>query len=355
MIFSVPFSFAFIVSLLIALVIVVTQRLHGHFTHDNRSGVQKLHAAPTPRIGGVAIFVGGAVGGISLPVETQELWWMLGLSALPAFAVGLIEDLTKTVSVKLRLMATIFSGVIFCLVTDYQIRSVDIPGVDWILSFWLPSLLFTAFAIGGIANAINIIDGVNGLASGTAIIILVGFAIVSWQANDLPLLAACLVTIGSLSGFFLLNFPQGRIFLGDAGAYAIGFALAAIAVLLPQRNPELSPLIGLLALSYPVTETLVSIHRRLVREGTHPGQPDRLHLHSLIYRSRARKLAQLIGAPHLRNALTGLVLMGLPLMSSGLMIMFGQDTLAIALCVCLIAGIYLLTYRKVALLLSHQK
>lgn len=350
MIFSQAFSFALISSLLIALMIVATQRLHGQFTHDNDNGVQKLHAAPTPRIGGVALFFGALVGGASLSAEAQGLWWMICLAALPAFAFGLTEDLTKQVSVRMRLIATICSGLIFCLVTDYQIRDVDIPGADWLLSFWLASLLFTAFAIGGIANAINIIDGVNGLASGASILILSGFAVVAWQVGDVPMLGICLVSIGSLAGFFVLNFPLGRIFLGDAGAYTIGFILAAVAVALPQRNPELSPLIGLLALSYPVTETMVSIHRRTVRAGTHPGQPDRLHLHSLIYRARARRLAQAIGAPHLRNALTGLLMMGLPLLSSGLMVVFGDDTLFIILSIVVVMGVYLSIYRKVALL-----
>jgi UDP-N-acetylmuramyl pentapeptide phosphotransferase/UDP-N-acetylglucosamine-1-phosphate transferase len=174
------------------------------------------------------------MGGINLPAEAQWMWWMLCLSAIPAFAFGLLEDVTKRVGVKTRLVATLFSGLIFCMLTGYQITRVDIPGLDWVFSFWLLSLLFTAFAIAGIANAINIIDGVNGLASGTSIIILSGFAIVAQQTGDMVLVGICRVSIGALSGFFLVNFPMGRLFLGDAGAYTIGFILAAVAVALPQ-------------------------------------------------------------------------------------------------------------------------
>lgn len=347
---SAALSFAWLSSLLMAMIIVTTQRLHGHFTHDNHAGVQKLHETPTPRIGGVAMFFGAVVGGINLPSQVQWLWWMICLAAIPAFVFGLVEDLTKRVSVKMRLIATICSGLIFSILTDYQIRDVDLPGADWLLSFGVPSLLFTAFAIGGIANAINIIDGVNGLASGASIIILSGFAVVAWQVGDSTILGICLVTIGSLGGFFMLNFPLGRIFLGDAGAYTTGFILAALAVALPERNAELSPLIGLLALSYPVTETMVSIHRRTVRAGTHPGQPDRLHLHSLVYRSRARRLAHKIGAPQLRNALTGFLMMGLPLLSSALMVLFGQSTRWVMVSIAIVALVYLVIYRRVALL-----
>jgi UDP-N-acetylmuramyl pentapeptide phosphotransferase/UDP-N-acetylglucosamine-1-phosphate transferase len=348
--FSVPFLLAFATSLLMAIVIVSTQRLHGHLTLDSHAGVQKLHKVPTPRIGGLALMGGCLAGGVSLPAEMQGLWWMIALSAAPAFAFGLIEDLTKCVGVKARLLATILAGLIFCILTGYQITRVDVPGLDWFLALWLPSLLFTAFAIGGVANAINIIDGVNGLASGTAIILLSGFAVVSWQVGDMEITGICLVSAGALAGFFLMNFPMGKIFLGDAGAYATGFILATISVALPARNPELSPLIGLLALSYPVTETMVSIHRRMKREGTHPGQPDRLHLHSLIYRSRALRLAQLLGVPHWRNAITGLFVMTLPLFSTFAMVLLANDSNATFLGIAVMAVLYIGIYRKVALL-----
>jgi UDP-N-acetylmuramyl pentapeptide phosphotransferase/UDP-N-acetylglucosamine-1-phosphate transferase len=271
---------------------------------------------------------------------------------LPAFTAGLVEDVTKRVGVKVRLLATVCAGLIFSTMTGYHITQVGIPVIDSFFALWLPSLLFTAFAIGGIANAINIIDGVNGLASGASIIILTAFALLAWKVGDLEILGVCLISIGALAGFFLLNFPLGRIFLGDAGAYATGFVLAVVAVALPERNSEISPLIGLLALSYPVTETFVSIHRRMVREGTNPGQPDRLHLHSLIYRSRARRLAQALGAPTLRNALTGAMVLALPLASSMMAVVFYDETPMIALCIVLIAILYLVTYRKVALLSS---
>ena len=344
--------FAFMSSFLTALAILATLGIHGAFTLDSLVGVQKLHRLPTPRIGGVALLVGALVGGMRLPFEAQGLWWLICLACLPALGFGLAEDLTKRVGVKARLLATIFAGLLFSAMSGYAITHVDIPGADLILSFWLPSILFTAFAIGGIANAINIIDGVNGLASGTSIIILSGFAIVAAQVGDDALLGICLIAIGALGGFFLLNFPMGRLFLGDAGAYSTGFVLAVIAVALPQRDPELSPLIGLLALSYPVTETLVSINRRMRRVGSRPGQADRLHLHSLVYRSRALRLAQLLGVPHWRNALTGLMLMGFPLLSVFATIVSRNDSVMILVWFLALAVLYVLIYRKVALLSS---
>lgn len=348
--FIIALSLSLLASLTVAVGIIMTQRLHGHLSMDNQGGVQKLHLIPTPRVGGISLAIGAVIGGFALRSDHQSLWWMICLSAIPAFAAGLIEDLTKRVGVATRLLATIFAGYIFCTISGYRIDHVNIPGVDWVLSFWIPSVLFTAFAIGGIANALNIIDGVNGLASGTAIIILSGFAVIGWTHQDMMVVAVCLVSIGALFGFFLTNFPMGRLFLGDAGAYTVGFLLAVIAVVLPARNPSLSPLIGLLALSYPVIETMVSIHRRTVRNGSNPGQPDRLHLHSLVYRSLSRRLANAINAPQMRNPMTSLIMWCFPLLTAVLSVICANSSEMILLAIVFVAMVYLRFYRRVALL-----
>ncbi|WP_458791092.1 MraY family glycosyltransferase [Yoonia sp. MH D7] len=350
MLFTTPFLVALFANLLTAILIVSTQHLHGHLSLDSHAGVQKLHKNPVPRVGGIALLFGAGFGGVWLPEDAQSLWFTMCISVIPAFVFGLTEDITKRVGIKSRLFATICSGLIFSIWTGYQINAVDISGINWMLSFGPLALLFTAVAIGGVANAVNIIDGVNGLALGTAIITLASFATVGAQIGDSDIVGICVVGVGTLAGVFLLNFPKGNIFLGDAGAYSIGFFLAAIAVALPFRNPEVSPLIGLLALAYPVIETGTSILRRTLREGTQPGQPDRLHLHSLVYRSQAKRIATAFGAPHLRNPVAGLLLMAMPLMSGGLMVLFYNNSLGIAASLGAIAVLYAAFYRKVALL-----
>lgn len=350
MLFLLPSLVAWMTAFIIAVGISATRRLHGRFSLDNQPGVQKLHTTPTPRIGGLAIVFGFLCGGTLLAVNEHGLWSMLAIAAVPAFVFGFAEDLSKRIGVMARLFATIGSGLIFCLISGIALTRADLPGIDWLLSFWPVAVLFTAFAIGGIANAINIIDGVNGLASGTVAIILSGIAVLAWQTGDIELAGVSLVMAGALVGFLFVNFPSGRIFLGDAGAYTAGFILACIAVALPARNPEITPLASLLALSYPVIETMVSIHRRVVREGCHPGQPDRLHLHSLIYRSRAKRLAELLGRPRLRNPLTSALLWSLSLLSVILMNVLSHSAVGILLAIVAMAGIYLFIYRRVALL-----
>ena len=348
------FAVTLATSLLVSIILVVTQKLHGHLSLDDMAGVQKVHSVPTPRIGGIAVAVALGLGCVLLAGEAYSFWWIWVVSALPSFAAGLAEDLTKKVGVRTRLAATLLSGLLFCMISGYGITQVDIPGADTLLTIPLFSVLFTAFAIGGIANATNIIDGVNGLASGTGMMILAAFALVAWLEGDLAMVSVCLLGLGGILGFFLLNFPHGRLFLGDSGAYLIGLLLAAVAVALPARNLALSPLIGLLALAYPVVETTISMHRRIVSDGSSPGQADRLHLHSLIFRSRARQLAQAMGRPRLRSALTSVVLWSLSLLSCTLMVTGRDNSGLILLGLALVATVYVTIYRRVALLRARD-
>ena len=344
-----PCLFALSVTFFACLGLIATRGLHGHLTLDIRPGVQKIHDFHAPRVGGVALFAGALVGGLMMPAAGQVLWWMILASLLPSFIAGTLEDITDQVGVRLRLAATILSGLLFCLFSGLWITRVDLAWADWLLTFTPFAVLFTGFAIGGVANAFNIIDGAHGLASGTAILILSGFAVLAWQSDDAGLLACILVSIALLAGFFVLNFPYGRIFMGDAGAVMAGFLLATIAVALPQRNAEISPLVGLIALAYPVTETLVSILRRLGRKGGNPGTADRLHLHSLVYRSRARRLAARIGRPQHRNAATSVIVAALPVLTTALTIWNPESSGQTLVEVAVVVAVYLWAYRAVAL------
>jgi len=132
-----------------------------------------------------------------------------------------------------------------------------------------------------VANAINIIDGVHGLASGIGILALTALGLLAWMVGDETLAVVAAILAGAAAGFFLLNFPLGRIFLGDGGAYLLGFWVAWMSVMLVARNPDVSPWACLLIVAYPVTEVLYSVKRRLAAK-LDPGQPDREHLHSLV-------------------------------------------------------------------------
>lgn len=162
----------FCVTFVVALTLVLTKHFHGSLTLDSDEGVQKFHKSPTPRIGGVALAIGYFAAWILMEGAAKDLFGLIGLAGLPALAFGLAEDLTKKVSVRLRLIATMASGMIFAIFTGYTIISVDVWGMDILLAIPIITFAFTAFAVGGVANSINLIDGFHGLASGTLVIIL---------------------------------------------------------------------------------------------------------------------------------------------------------------------------------------
>lgn len=271
-------------ALVASLLIVATKRWHGSFSMDGTQGIQKFHTVPTPRIGGLALLAGFL--GAWFTLQENHLLGMLMLAAVPAFCAGLMEDFTKRVSVLTRLLATAASGLLAVLFTGYWVSQVNVSGLDWLLGFAPFGILFTAFAVAGIANSVNIIDGFNGLASGVVILILLTLAAIAHRVNDQEILTLALLASGVVAGFMAVNYPRGYIFLGDAGAYSLGYYVAMLAVALAMRNPDqVSPWAMLLVCGYPLIETLFSIYRRMSRKRRrNPGTPDASHLHSLIYR-----------------------------------------------------------------------
>lgn len=282
--------YGMLASLASCLLLVMTKRWHGGLTLDSTSGVQKIHTSPTPRVGGFGLLIGLIVAWHELPVKNEitELLGLMLIASTPAFIFGTAEDLTKQVGVRERLLATMGSGALAWWLTGISLTRVDVWGFDFLLA-WLPlSVVFTSFAVSGVSNSINIIDGFNGLASGVLIISYIAMGFIALQANDREMMELCILLSGVTIGFFLVNFPFGKIFLGDGGAYLMGFLLAWTAVLLLYRNSQISAWAPLLACGYPILEVIFSIHRRKHRN-LHPGHPDRLHLHSLIKSRIIRK------------------------------------------------------------------
>lgn len=264
-----------------ATLIVLTQRWHGRWTHDEHKGIQKFHSQPTPRIGGLAIVSGSFISALFFESALRALILPLLIAGLIPFIFGFREDVTKHVSVKDRMLATMAGALTAIALTGIYLNRLDVPGLDFLIASWPVGIMVTVVAISGVTNAINILDGFNGLAGGTAMIILTFFGWIAYQSSDFLLIPLCLMLATSLFAFMLLNYPFGKIFLGDAGAYFVGFLLAWIALLLPMRNEEISPWASLLVCAYPVVEVLYSMVRRM-RSHVKADSPDNLHLHTLI-------------------------------------------------------------------------
>lgn len=290
---------------LISCLIVLTKNLHGAVTMDVSHGIQKFHTAPTPRVGGLPIAVGLIAAWFTSTFEIKQILTPILIAGLPALLFGLAEDITKRVGVLARLFATMASGFLAWWLTDYSLTRIDVWGIDWLLKYTLISVVFTSFAVGGVANAINIIDGFNGLASTMATLAFVGFSAIAWSIGDVTLAGVAFIFAACVWGFFWVNWPFGKLFLGDGGSYFVGFALAWVAVLLIERNPSVSTFAALLVCIHPVSEVLLSIFRRKIKK-MNPGHPDRLHFHSIIKQRYVRRWFGNLSF-ELRNSITGLL------------------------------------------------
>lgn len=266
--------------------------------------VQAIHEQPTPRTGGIAVFISLAVMTL---MYTPQFFWVgsyILLSAIPVFTVGLIEDIRGCVKPKLRLFAAFISGAVMIALTQAWLLRVDIPFIDTLLAIAPIGIAFTLLSCGGLAHAFNLIDGMNGLSGLTSITVALSLAVLAYLVGDTALVIfAAMIAVACL-GFLMFNFPQGRIFLGDAGAYTLGHVLSWTGIMLVVRNPELSAWTVLLIFFWPVMETLFSIFRRVVNRVS-ADQADKMHLHHLVFRcvrrfqstSRANPMSTVIMLP----------------------------------------------------------
>jgi len=199
------------------------------------------------------------------------------LASFPVVFIGIVEDFRR-LHYKIRFIFMITSAIIAISVLDAVITNLGILELPYLIA-----VPFTIFAIVGVINAFNIIDGLNGLSSGIALISLASFYYLAGKYDLIELKLIILILLFSILGFFVLNFPFGKIFLGDSGSYFLGFSLAVISILLINlSNGKVSPWFPSVVLFIPIWETLFSIYRRK-REGKNPFIPDNFHIHQLVY------------------------------------------------------------------------
>ena len=277
---------SFVSAMCLALVIFLTRPLHIQFTakgHGN-AAVQSSHRLPTPRIGGLAVILGGFFGAFTLDATTFHLVSILAISALPVFLGGLGEDVGFNVSAKMRLVLSFVSALIAGVLLGAWIPRMGVPVLELLTLYTFPAIILTLLVSGGISHSLNLIDGLNGLAIGVSIVIALGLMSIAVSVGDYQISYILLLIIGALLGLLVFNYPFGKLFLGDAGAYCTGHILAWIAILLLNRHPEIAPFSMLLVFFWPIADMIFSIFRRY-RSGKPIDQPDRLHFHQLVMRA----------------------------------------------------------------------
>jgi UDP-GlcNAc:undecaprenyl-phosphate/decaprenyl-phosphate GlcNAc-1-phosphate transferase len=279
--------------------VLIISRLRQHAQNYDSNLPQRFHQGSVPRIGGLAVALAsfaawlgawalealGAPNNAPLPLKQSLLWLLV---CLPAFAAGLLDDLTQRLGVRWRLLASMASGALGCWLLGLHVPHLGIAGVDvvWASMPWLGIAL--AFAgMAGLPHAMNIIDGYNGLAGMVAVMVCSAIAYVALQQGDRVLAGYMVCVVGATLGFLFWNYPRGLIFAGDGGSYFWGIVIAVASISLVQKHPNVSPWFVMLLLIYPVWETVFSIYRKLAR-GQSPGMADSMHFHQLVYKRLAR-------------------------------------------------------------------
>ncbi len=344
---------AFAVSLAATLLAIRSATTYAYLRRDEGlGGPQRFHARPAARIGGLGILA-GVLAGVAVAWKSDMAVGVVGLAligcGLPAWIAGLAEDLTKEVSPTRRLLSTALSALLGVWLLDAVIVRTAIPGLDWVVSYPLGAAAVTVFAVTGVANAVNIIDGFNGLASMCGVVILLCLSYVGFQVDDLTVAWLALAGVGALFGFFVWNFPAGLIFLGDGGAYFLGFYIAELGILLLHRNPTVSPMFPLLLCIYPVFETVFSIYRRRFLRAMPPSMPDGIHLHSLIYRRVMRWAVGNRSAKALtrRNSMTSPYLWLLCMFAAIPSVLFWDNTAVLAVLILVFGVSYVALYWRI--------
>lgn len=352
-------NFFFLASYLSCWLILQHDRMHSYLTHDNLPGIQKIHGASVPRVGGLALLFALLVG---LPLLRQlfpgarfiDLLEVLMLSSLPVFLGGFMEDLLANIRVPVRLGLSFLSSSLFVVLSGAIVPTLNVQLLDQLLTaIPLGLSLFTVFAVAGVTHSFNLVDGLNGLASGVAVVINTAAMATAYAVGDHSVVMLSLLLNATTLGFLVWNWPRGKIFLGDGGAYMLGFMTAAILVLLVQRNPVVSAWLPLVLVGFPVFETLYSIYRRKHQTKKSPGAPDNLHMHQLVYRLvvnlRQDHYPWLISS----NSLTTLPILLAAGLVSTLAVCFFADTRALMVTFLVGVVLYVMVYRFLLALSSR--
>ena len=247
----------------------------------DRPGGRKIHAGEIPRLGGVAIFLPFLFSILVYFDPGKEVRGILA-GSLIIFFTGLADDLSPLSP--LRKLVGQVSGCIVAVTVGhiYIYRLGDLFGTGPIdLPTWI-SLPFTVFALVGVINAFNLIDGLDGLAGGVGVISLGAFFLLGLQERNFAVLALCSGLLGGMIGFLKYNAFPARIFMGDAGSLVVGFVIGSVAIVLTQTaNAHIHPVVSLLILALPITDTIVVMFQRIIK-GQNPLAADRTHLHHKI-------------------------------------------------------------------------
>jgi UDP-N-acetylmuramyl pentapeptide phosphotransferase/UDP-N-acetylglucosamine-1-phosphate transferase len=246
--------------------------------------IQRIHLNETPRLGGI-IFILSLISFVAFSNSNESIQFLkiLLICLIPIIVIGLKEDLFHNVEPAIRLLTLLFVGWLFRVQFTGPLPILtDIPFIGKLVLLQGGISIFYIISITAVANGMNLIDGVNGLCGAVALTILSALLFLSYKTADITMLFLIFSVILILIPFMLMNYPYGRIFLGDLGAYSLGLIVSMLTIIFFGRHPEISPWGAVLILIYPATEVVFSLLRRMVR-GVSIYNADTAHLHLKLF------------------------------------------------------------------------
>ncbi|TLD69934.1 undecaprenyl/decaprenyl-phosphate alpha-N-acetylglucosaminyl 1-phosphate transferase [Phragmitibacter flavus] len=252
----------------------------GKFGMDKPDSYRKQHEKPISRLGGLPIVLALAAGFVVLAYRQPEFahkWLPIIATNVLIFIVGFLDDL-HPLGARIKLVGQIgVAMVLYSLGISIDMLSNPLGAGNFSLGWW--SLPLTVIWLVSIPNIINLIDGMDGLATGFGMFLCVTLAFIGHFANMADVVLMSTVMAGALAGFLIFNFPPARIFLGDGGAYLIGFFVASVSLVSSNKGAVMAGLlVMLIALGVPILDTLFAIIRRAVR-GVPIFRADAEHIH----------------------------------------------------------------------------
>ena len=250
----------------------------------------KLHTKGVPRLGGIAIY--GAffitllyfylIKKIHFQDYNIKLLGIL-LASTSIMAVGLYDDLVKRLSYKIKFASQILA-VIIVIILGYNVEIITNP-LGGNIHIGVSGILFVLLWILAITNAMNLIDGLDGLACGISAIVGLSFFIVALHQDNIFCMLVAASIIGANLAFLKYNFYPARLFLGDSGSLFLGFILSILAIeSYTKRATVVSMVVPLLTLFIPVSSVVFTFSRRIA-SAKNPFKPDRMHLHYRFLRA----------------------------------------------------------------------
>ncbi|WP_147534128.1 glycosyltransferase family 4 protein [Bacillus marasmi] len=259
----------------------VVRKLAFKIGATDRPSQRKVHQRVMPRLGGLAIYISFIIGILLFkPIGHYSIYILMG--SVFIVITGFLDDVLE-LSARYKLIGQLLAAFTVVIVGGIQVNVINLPfGGQFELG--VLSIPLTILWIVGITNAINLIDGLDGLAAGVCCIALVTISWMAFTMGDLYVLMIGLIVLGSTLGFLLYNFHPAKIFMGDTGALFLGYMISVLSLLGFKNVTFISFIIPVIILGVPISDTFFAIIRRVVNKKP-LSAPDKSHLHHCLLKA----------------------------------------------------------------------